>query len=75
MERHCNIRSLEDVVLDRISIQEFLSVLTPDEFDVLWDRTKPNFHLEEIFENNNISVSEYKTIFYTLGRKAIANLT
>lgn len=74
-ERSFYFRPVEEAVLHRISIQEFVSELTPEQFDLLWDLSndeKPT--IRQLIDVNSFSLSQLRREMYLLRGKAEVNI-
>ncbi len=68
--RNITKRNLENSVLSKSTISEFLETLSAEEFDILWDLTDKDLTLDQIAARNGFSISQVNTIRQNLARKS-----
>ena len=68
--RNITKRNLENSVLSKSTISEFLQTLSAEEFDILWDLTDKQLTLNQIATRNGFSISQVNTIRQSLARKS-----
>ncbi|HLE48894.1 MAG TPA: hypothetical protein VI819_02570 [Patescibacteria group bacterium] len=66
--------NIEKAAVGNISVADFLSRLSAEEFDVLWDLTG-EYTVKQIAQRNGLTQSQVNTLRFSLGVKARAYLS